>query len=124
VTFEPSSSACIQARRLDCNLIFHRGGKRVGEFRKLWKTACKKAGLQGKHVYDLRRTAVRNLVRAGVEETVAMKISGHRTRAVFDRYNITSDEDIRRAVVKTAQYVSNLPSKTVVTPIAATRAKA
>ncbi len=55
----------IQARRLDCNLIFHRGGKRIGEFRKLWKTACRKAGLQGKHVYDLRRTAVQHLIRAG-----------------------------------------------------------
>lgn len=106
----------IAARRLDCNLIFHRDGRRLGEFRKLWKTACKKAGFVGKNVYDLRRTAVRNMVRAGVDETVAMKISGHRTRAVFDRYNITSDEDIRQAVLKTTEYVSALPSTPTVVP--------
>src|SRR5262245_16267716 len=106
----------IQVRRLDFPFIFHRGGKKLGEFRKTWKTACKAAGLLGKLVYDFRRTAVRNMTRAGVPRTVAMKISGHRTEAVFERYNITSDEDIRDAVIKTAAYVESLPKSTTVVP--------
>ncbi len=107
----------IGARRLDCPLIFHRNGKPVGDFRKIWKRACQAAGVVGHHLYDLRRTAIRNMVRAGVDPSVAMKISGHRTRSVFDRYNIISDEDIREAVVKTTAYVAGLPAKSKLSPI-------
>jgi integrase len=106
----------IQARRLDCPFIFHRKGARMGEFRKTWKTACKEAGLTGKLVYDFRRTAVRNMTKAGVPRNIAMKISGHRTEAVFERYNIGTDEDIREAIVKTAAYVESLPAQTNVVP--------
>jgi integrase len=106
----------LSVRRLDCPYIFHRQGQAMGSFRKAWANASRKAGVSGLIFHDLRRTAVRNMIRAGVDKTVAKRISGHRTDAVFDRYNITSDEDLQDAQQRLEQYVATLPARSSVAP--------
>ncbi len=75
-------------------------GERIRNFQRRWKTACKKAGVPWMLRHDFRRTAVRNMVNLGVAERVAMNVTGHRTRAVFDRYHIVSPGDLREATRK------------------------
>lgn len=84
----------------DCPLVFHNHGRRIVNYYPAWHAACREAGIVGKIPHDFRRTAVRNLVRAGVPERVAMAITGHKTRSVFERYNIVSDGDLREAARK------------------------
>jgi integrase len=117
--------------------VFHINGRPIGEFRKSWATACIAVGLgvyqcsacnkasgstvcpdcrcrcrySGRLFHDFRRSAVRNMVRAGVPERVAMAISGHKTRSVFDRYNIVNEEDLRDAIVRTQTYLNEAGQK-------------
>jgi integrase len=82
--------------------VLHRNGERigVGGLRSGWKRATKRAGLLGRLVHDLRRTAARDLRRAGVSEGEIMKLCGWRTRSMFDRYNIIDEADLARAVAR------------------------
>ena len=84
----------------------------IGNFKKSWTTACAKAGFAGLLVHDLRRSGSRNLVRAGVPERVAMAITGHRTRAMFDRYDITSEADPTSALERVSEYVERRATET------------
>jgi integrase len=94
-------------RRLDCLYVFHRRGEPIGDFKKAWKTACKDSELVGTLVHDLRRTAARNLSRAGVPEAVAMEITGHKTRSMYRRYRIVDEKDLQEATEKLQMHLES-----------------
>jgi len=79
-------------------------GEQRRSYIKAWRSACNAAGLAGRIVHDLRRSAVRNMERDGVPRSVATKITGHRTEAVYRRYAIVSDADLRDAARRRAQF--------------------
>jgi integrase len=101
--------------------VFTREGRAIRWFYKSWIKARRDAGLPTLKVHDLRRSAIRNLVRAGVPESVAMKCSGHKSATVFQRYNVTSDADIADAMVALEKHLATLPTKTAdIVPFRAT----
>ena len=89
--------------------VFHRKGRRVVEFRTQWEAACKAAKVAGLLFHDLRRSAVRNLEQSGVSQSVAMKITGHRTVSVYQRYRIIDEGDIARALATTQAATRQTP---------------
>ena len=84
--------------------LFHRMGSPIRDFRKAWETACKNAGVPGRIPHDFRRTAVRNLERAGVPRSAAMAMVGHRTEAIYRRYAIADEAMLKEGAVKLAAF--------------------
>jgi integrase len=90
-------TACVIGKKSDDFVFTRDKGKPVAGFRKIWKAVCTRAGVPDLLFHDLRRSGVRNLRRLGVQESVAMRISGHKTRSVFERYNIVDEADLADA---------------------------
>jgi integrase len=90
-----------------------RGGEKsprpIRAFTKAWKVTCNAAGCPGRIPHDLRRTAVRNMVRRGIPERVAMQLAGHKTRSVFDRYHIVAASDLTEAAAR-LENVTTVPA--------------
>jgi integrase len=95
------------------------GGRKripIKDFRNAWKNACQAVGVAGKVFHDFRRTAVQDMVRAGIPERVAQQISAHKTRSVFNHYHSVSDTDLWEAAKRRASYgAREKVTKTVIT---------
>ncbi len=103
--------------------VFHKEGQQITKYDRVWKQACQAAGLPGKILHDCRRTAVRNMVRAGIPERVAMQMAGHKTRSVFDRYHIVSDSDLAEAAKRLESVLGQTMTKTMtVVPLTPSKA--
>jgi integrase len=98
--------------------VFHREGRPIKSFRRAWLTACRRAGLTGRIPRDFRRTAVRNLERAGVPRSTAMKMVGHKTETIYRRYAIADEGMLRAGGVKLeALHQADQPGERTVIPI-------
>jgi len=96
----PLLAVCIEGKELNDYVFPRKDGSRGKSFKTAWRNVCIAAGVPELYVHDLRRTAARNLRRAGVAEGVIMKLGGWRTRSVFDRYAIVNTNDMKEAMVE------------------------
>jgi integrase len=96
-----------------CPCVFHYSGRRLGKHLRGWRRACVAAGMPGLLFHDLRRSAVRNMERAGIPRNVAMSITGHRTESVYRRYDIVSKQDLTSAARKLEQYLATASTGTI-----------
>jgi integrase len=110
----PELRRCLEAQRAATDevqkrngaiipFVFHRDGQPIRCLDKTWHTACQEAGVSGRLMHDFRRSAIRNLERAGVPRSVAMKMVGHKTEAVYRRYAIVNEGDLVEAAAKLAR---------------------
>ena len=105
--------------------MFHRAGQPIKSFRRAWVTACRKAGIPERIPHDFRRTAVRNLERAGVPRSTAMKMVGHRTESIYRRYAIVDEAMLKEGAVKlqTLHDAQQGPASNVVSLVDVTRSR-
>ena len=101
----------MKRRVLSCTYVFHRNGRQINHFDIAWKSATNAAQCEGRRFHDFRNTAARNLNRSGVPQSVAHKLLGHRTSSVFDRDNVTDEQDIREAADKLEAYLRDQGEK-------------
>jgi integrase len=107
----------LEQRLPECPLVFHRNGKPIKSFRRAFKTACKNAGLEGIVPHDMRRSGVRNFTKAGLSESEGMSISGHRTNAIYKRYNIIDEDLQRQSLERVAEHQKREIEERKVVPI-------
>ena len=107
-----ATTAVEKAQDKICPWVFHRNGRRVRAFRGAWRVACAAAGCPTMIPHDFRRTAVRNLERAGVSRSVAMQLTGHKTEAVYRRYAIVSEGDLGDGIAKLGIFAAGTISGT------------
>jgi integrase len=93
-------SESVKGKKPDDHVFTWGDGTPVNDFRRSWRTIAKNAGLPGTLLHDMRRSAIRNMMRAGISKSVAKRISGHSTDSVFDRYDIGNDDDLIDAAQK------------------------
>lgn len=86
-------------------LFFHEDGRPVKDFRRAWVKACTEAGSPGRLFHDLRRSAARNLIRAGIAQRVAMELTGHLTASIFQRYAIVDETMLVEAAAKLSSHL-------------------
>ena len=113
-----------------CDYVFHNSGRKIKDLRFAWNKACRDAGLgygykegkksrkweekgfkPGPTIHDFRRTAVRNMTRAGIPRKVAMTRTGHKTESIYERYNIVEEADLKNAAQRMEEYNSQVNGK-------------